>query len=161
MSSKPLNKALLVSVLTFAFAVAFHAISFALAITDIGTHQPDGTILAGFSAETGKPIFAMPADADVTMNFNDTPAYVAKLNQQKALGHDDWRVPTKTELNVLFQNNDKGALKGTFNVTGSDSAGWYWSSTPSGDTAAYQQRFKDGLQDFNGRLRTSSVRCVR
>src|SRR5215469_1416613 len=37
-------------------------------------------------------------------------------------GHRDWRVPTKNELNVLFNNR---AAIGGFNVSGS-TPGWYW-----------------------------------
>ena len=35
-------------------------------------------------------------------------------------------MPTKEELNVLFNNR---AEIGGFNETGSDPAGWYWSSS--------------------------------
>jgi hypothetical protein len=63
---------------------------------------------------------------------------------------------------VLFQNREKGALKGTFNVTGSYPSGWYWSGTPLLDYLAYGQRFSDGLQSYNVlRNYDSSVRCVR
>jgi len=36
---------------------------------------------------------------------------VAHVNEHKTLGRDDWRIPTKEELNVPFQNRDKGALQ--------------------------------------------------
>jgi hypothetical protein len=103
----------------------------------------------------------MPADAGVSKTFNEAAQYAKDLNAAKTLGHDDWRVPTKAELNVLFENREKGALKGTFNVTGSNPSGWYWSGTPYGGGNAYSQRFSDGLQDINYRFFDSSVRCVR
>lgn len=126
-----------------------------------GNARADGSISAGISPKTGKPMFAMPADAGVSMDFNQAVAYAQKLNTEKALGHDDWRVPTKEELNVLFQNREKGALKGTFNITGSLPAGWYWSSAPYYDVNAWCQRFSDGQQNNICRDLGSSVRCVR
>ena len=97
---------------------------------EAGDRIPDGSIYAGVSPDTGKQMFAMPTDACVAMSFNEAAKYAKKLNTENTLGHDDWRVPTKAELNVLFQNKEKGALKATFNVTGSFTAGWYWSSAP-------------------------------
>ena len=82
-------------------------------------------------------------------------AYAAKLD---AHGHDDWRVPTKGELNVLFQNR---AAIGGFDVSGSSPAGWYWSSSQSGYFDAWDQRFSDGSQDDDGKDSVSSLRCVR
>jgi hypothetical protein len=121
----------------------------------------DGSIFAGISPDTGKQMFAMPADAGLTMTFNEAAKYAKKLNAAKALGHDDWRVPTKAELNTLFENREKGALNGTFNATGIP-AGYYWSGTPINGVVAYGQLFSDGLQisniPRNGHL---AVRCVR
>jgi hypothetical protein len=57
------------------------------------------------------------------MKFNEARDYAQGLNTQKAHGHDDWHVPTKAELDVVFNNR---AVIGGFNVTSSDPAGWYW-----------------------------------
>jgi hypothetical protein len=65
------------------------------------------------------------------------------------------------ELNALYQNRDKGSLKGTFNETGSDPAGWYWSSSPGISNTGWVQRFSDGNQNYGHRLSDSSLRCVR
>ena len=119
----------------------------------------DGTICAG--EVNGQRLFAAPTDAAVTMKFNEAAQYAKKLNKEKYLGHNDWRVPTKDELNLLYQNREKGALSGTFNLTGSYPAGWYWSSAPYGDVGAWCQNFGDGDQDGNGRNDHYSVRCVR
>ena len=73
--------------------------------------MPDGTVLAGISPDTNKPMYATPADASLTMTFNEAQEYAAKLD---AHGHKDWRVPTKAELNVLFNNR---AAIGGFNVS--------------------------------------------
>lgn len=60
--------------------------------------MPDGTIYAGISPQTNKPMYTTLADAPTTYTFNEALAYSKKMD---AHGHQDWRVPTKAELNVL------------------------------------------------------------
>src|SRR5579884_1282501 len=99
----------------------------------------DGTIYAGISPETGKPMYTTPADAPGTMDWEDATKYATQLY---ANGYQDWRVPTRGELNVLFNNR---AAIGGFNRTGSGLAGWYWSSTEDYGYA-WAQRFSDGTR---------------
>lgn len=120
----------------------------------IGKRMPDGTVYAGISPATGKPMYAMPQDAPGTYRFNNAQEYAKKL---AALGHKDWRAPTKNELNVLFNNR---AAIGGFNETGSNPAGWYWSSSPCYGPNAWVQRFSDGSQNLPRHF-ISSLRCVR
>jgi Protein of unknown function (DUF1566)/Sulfatase-modifying factor enzyme 1 len=122
---------------------------------NIGDKMPDGTVYAGISPDTGKVMYATPADAPLTMTFNDAQKYAAKLD---AHGHQDWRVPTKAELNVLFNNR---AAVGGFNVTGSNPAGWYWSASPNLKWIAWDQRFSDGYQNYDDEDGRAAVRCVR
>jgi hypothetical protein len=123
-----------------------------------GDKMRSGAIYAGISPETGTGMDTTPADAPLTMTFNEAAAYAKKLNTEKYLGHDDWRVPTKAELNVLFNNR---AAIGGFDISGSDPAGWYWSSSQGTRWDAWGQRFSDGCQDSNYKDDHSSVRCVR
>ncbi len=112
---------------------------------EIGDEMEDGTIYAGISPDTHKPMYARPKDESGTYTFNEA------AKQGKNIG-DGFRVPTQNELNVLYDNRNKGKLKGTFNETGSDPAGWYWSSTPYGNSLPWAQRFSDGYQNYGGRL---------
>jgi hypothetical protein len=123
--------------------------------TKIGEEMPDGTVYAGISPDTGKAMYATAADAPLTYTFNQAQKYAEELD---AHGHKDWRVPTKAELNVLFKNR---AAIGGFNETGSDPAGWYWSSSQDSTNYAWDQRFSDGNQGNNGKVYDSSLRCVR
>jgi hypothetical protein len=132
--------------------------------TKPGDRMADGTVYAGISPDTGKAMYATPADAPLTYTFNQAQKYAAKL---EAHGHQDWRVPTKKELDVLFNNR---AAIGGFNVTGSDPAGWYWSSSQNffllawaeRFSLAWAQRFSDGDQSKYGyKDDASSLRCVR
>jgi hypothetical protein len=96
-----------------------------------------------------------PADAALTYTFNEAKKYAANLDAQ---GHRDWRVPTKAELDVLFNNR---ASIGGFNVSGRGLAGWYWSSTEDYNGGAWGQRFSDAGQGWGGKNGDSSLRCVR
>jgi hypothetical protein len=96
----------------------------------------------------------MPADAPLTMTFNEAKEYAAK---SIAHGHHDWRVPTMNELNVLFNNL---AAIGGFNQTDHPLASWYSSSSSSSGNiwGAWGQRFSDGRQGDNFKYGHSSVR---
>ncbi len=123
----------------------------------VGDRMKDGTLLAGISPDTGKPIYTTAADAKLTYTFNGAGDYVATLNRERYLGHDDWRMPTKGELNVLFNNR---AAIGGFDLSGSNPAGWYWSSA-EGYNGAWAQRFSDGTRFWGLKYYESSLRCVR
>jgi Protein of unknown function (DUF1566) len=121
----------------------------------IGDAMEDGTIYAGISPDTGRSMYATAADAPGVYDFNQAVRYARELDAQ---GHTDWRLPTKSELNVLFQNRE--ALGG-FNYTGLSPEGWYWSSSPFDESAAWAQRFSDGDQYNDMKSALSSLRCVR
>jgi hypothetical protein len=123
---------------------------------DIGDKMEDGTILAGYYK--GKPLYATPNDAPGTYTFKKAAKYAKNLD---ANGHHDFHAPSKGELNVLFENRNKGKLKGTFNETGSDPAGWYWSSSRIFGDTAWAQHFSDGDQSLSRRYLCSPLRCVR
>ena len=128
---------------------------------EIGDEMEDGTIYAGISPDTKKPMYATPKDAPGTYTFNKAADYASTVD---AHGHHDFHAPSKNELNVLYENRNKGKLKGTFNETGSVFAGWYWSSSQDVNNLAWVQRFSDGLQLIYGKyfeVGVSSLRCVR
>ena len=124
----------------------------------IGDEMEDGTIYAGISPDTGKPMYTTPRDAPTRFTFKKAAEYAKELD---AHGHKDWRVPSKNELNVLYQNRNKGKLKGTFNDSGRGRGGWYWSSQTYYYCDAWDQRFSDGGQYLAIRIYNSSLRCVR
>src|ERR1017187_1113092 len=123
--------------------------------TKVGDRVPDGTIYAGTSPETDKALHTTPGDEPRAYNWDSGSRYCADL---QAHGHHDWRVPTKGELNVLFQNRD---AIGGFNISGSYPAVWYWSSSRFDYDSAWDQRFSNGDSGINLKLDGSSLRCVR
>jgi len=124
---------------------------------EIGDEMEDGTILAGYYE--GKALYARPRDEPGTYNFNAAANQAINVGGFHVLG--GFHVPSIGELNVLWENRNKGKLKGTFNETGSTPAGWYWSSTPHYYGNAWAQRFSDGRQSNLYRDYDSSLRLVR
>ena len=130
-------------------------------IARVGDTLPDGTIYAGISPDTGRKMFTLPSDAGIAMEFHEAAEYTLKLNKEKTLGHADWRLPTKTELNVLYQNRENGGLKDRFNLSASNE-GWYWSSTFYDSFLVYVMAFRNGIKNVVRHPKNlSSVRCVR
>jgi hypothetical protein len=126
----------------------------------VGDKMSDGTIFAGVSPETNRPMFVLPKDLSLTMTFNEAQKYASKLN---AHGHQDWRLPSVAELNILYTNKDKGFLKGTFNESGHDREGWYFASPKflAYNDELHEQRFSDGCREWLLRSNQSSIRLVR
>lgn len=65
-------------------------------------------------------------------------------------GFDDWFLPSKDELNLMYENLHLNGLGGFENGEGNCCNGWYWSSSDgelNGD-AAWVQSFRDGLNGF-------------
>ncbi len=127
-----------------------------------GATMADGSVVAGLAPD-GKQILVMPTDLGVTLTFNDAAKQVKKLNAEKALGHDDWVIPTIEQLRMLQRNQDKGALKGTFTTaasSGSDFPGWYWSSTehPGLSSDVHVVCFSDG-DELSGRKDNCRLSC--
>jgi hypothetical protein len=121
----------------------------------IGERMADGTIYAGTSPDTGEAMYTTPFDAKLTYTFNQARKYAAALD---SYGHHDWRVPTRNELNVLFQNR---AAIGGFNISGLRPAGWYWASSPGTNLFGWAQHFSGWNLDYSTGTLVSSLRCVR
>ena len=105
--------------------------------TAIGTGaQNTLDILAGCS-EDGIPA-KLASDYEVTVD---------------GVTYDDWFLPSKDELNLLYLNNE---------AVGGFASNYYWSSTEFDNFIAWIQNFNNGNQDyyFNSNY-TSRVRAVR
>lgn len=146
---------------TAAFRRAVKDMRAAAAEPKIGDAMPDGSIFAGISPDTGRKMFVAPEDS-LCSSFNNVARKVAQMNAQPYLGHADWRIPSKAELQVLYDNRNVGALAGTFDDSGSFTRGWYYSSTQAtGASAFWQQRFNDGAQNYFHESASASLRCLR
>jgi membrane-bound inhibitor of C-type lysozyme len=66
--------------------------------------------------------------------------------------YDDWRLPTKEELNALYINK---------NVVGGFAVAYYWSSSQSNNSTAWLQYFGSGSQSLSKNDYRCRVRAVR
>ena len=88
-------------------------------------------------------------------------AYAAQLCRDLSLGgYNDWYLPSKYELNLMYQNIGQGNLLGLGNVGGFASTS-YCSSTEYSISFAWRQSFNDGYQDYRHKSTTYRVRAVR
>ena len=67
-------------------------------------------------------------------------------------GYGDWFLPSKDELDELYQNRD---------VVGGFANNSYWSSTEDDSYGAWAQYFYNGYQNYNDKNDTLRVRAVR
>ena len=70
-------------------------------------------------------------------------------------GYDDWYLPSKDELNLMYENLHRNGL-GSF-----ADYSYYWSSSEDNAFNAWTQYFDDGMQDYNSRFSVFRVRPVR
>lgn len=129
----------------------------------IGGVMPDGTIFAG-TLPDGEKLYVAPKNEKIAMTFNEAAERISKVNEKQKLDHNDWRLPTKEELALLWQNRDKGALKGTFEDVADV---WdYWSSTTTPHSTAslpvvFVQDLGDGSISHYGTGVRGVARLVR
>ncbi len=91
----------------------------------------------------------------------DAGDYAAQLCRDLSLGgFNDWYLPSKYELNLMYQNIGQGNLLGLGNVGGFASVG-YWSSTENDSIYAWQQNFANGSQYDGHKFSSTRVRAVR
>jgi hypothetical protein len=69
-------------------------------------------------------------------------------------GYKDWFLPSKDELNVMYQNLKRKGL-------GSFSGSYYWSSSQGNTNYSWDQNFSSGDQNYYAKNNTNSVRAVR
>ena len=80
---------------------------------------------------------------------------------RKQPGRENAHVPTPAELyKELFVNRNTGALKGTFNTSGSYPGSVYRSSAPFGNISAQVQWFHNGEQHYDSKYSRLPVRLV-
>ncbi len=71
------------------------------------------------------------ATFDGTVTWQHALDYVAKLNAERYLGHDDWRLPNFRELGTLLNYGEanSAAWLNAQGFTRAQDMDWYWSST--------------------------------
>ena len=75
-------------------------------------------------------------------------------------GYSDWFLPSKDELNLMYDNIGQGNVLGLGNV-GNFGSVFYWSSTESDNNNAWVQHFSNGYQGSRFKDYPYDVRAVR
>ncbi|MDC0257747.1 DUF1566 domain-containing protein [Crocinitomicaceae bacterium] len=87
--------------------------------------------------------------------------YASQRCQDLSLGgYFDWYLPSKYELNLMYENIGQGNALGLGNV-GNFASFYYWSSTEGGEFGAWRQKFSDGIQSTYTKNFDCRVRAVR
>jgi hypothetical protein len=87
--------------------------------------------------------------------------YASELCQDLSLGgYGDWYLPSKYELNLMFENIGQGNALGLGNV-GGFAGNSYWSSTEYDYGNAWEQDFDSGGQDGASKNYAFYVRAIR
>lgn len=95
--------------------------------------------------------------ANVTVAMNTLPA-MDLCETLDRHGHQDWYLPARQELDVLYTNMT--AINA--NATESLNTSYYWSSTEDDNVnGAWSQRFDTGGQFLTNKTFNADVRCVR
>jgi hypothetical protein len=90
-----------------------------------------------------------------------TSCYASQLCQTLSLGgYTDWYLPSKYELNLMYQNIGQGDALGLGNI-GNFANDFYWSSTDANNIGAWSQNFTSGTQGSFVKVRLDYVRAVR
>ena len=107
-------------------------------------YQAQGTSIGTGQANTEKIVTTLGNDF----------TYAAKVCAEKVLsGYDDWFLPSKDELNLMYINK---IIIGGFSTTS-----FYWSSTENFEFYGWAQRFSDGSQGSTGKDTILRVRAIR
>ena len=69
-------------------------------------------------------------------------------------GYSDWFLPSKDELNLMYQNLKQAGLGGF-------AGDWFWSSSEYSSNTAWSQFFYNGGQNATNKIATIRVRAVR
>jgi len=122
------------------------------AISDQSTGVPWGCFDALIGG-TGTAIGTGQANTTAIVNGCIESIIAARICDDLVLnGYSDWFLPSKDELNLLYQQKS---------VVGGFSTNYYWSSSEYDAFYAWFQNFLSGFQDGYGKEYPGSVRAVR
>jgi hypothetical protein len=83
----------------------------------------------------------------ITQAFGANGLYAAKFAEDSVCGgRDDWFLPSKDELDLVYRNVAQNRVGGQDTPLGSFNKGYYWTSTDYNNVTAWTQYFIDGQQ---------------
>ena len=75
--------------------------------------------------------------------------------------YGDWYLPSKEELNLMYQNKATIDATATANSGSGFASAYYWSSSEENSNYAWNQTFYNGSQDIDYKFYSDRVRAVR
>ncbi|MEA3447815.1 MAG: DUF1566 domain-containing protein [Bacteroidota bacterium] len=93
-----------------------------------------------------------PNTDSIVAEFESGSYAAYKCDTMTAYGYDDWYLPSKDELNAIYQQKD---------TLGSFVSDTYWSSTEFDEENVWVQDFSDGTQAQDAKSTYNYFRCVR
>ena len=124
----------------------------------------------GFTQAKGDGIYAGKANTSIIIAAqvaigDDGDNYAARLCNELIISegvtaYGDWYLPSKYELNLMYENIGQGNALGLGNV-GNFSSSSYWSSTEYVNFDAWKQSFFNGSQGNANKFSAYYVRAVR
>ena len=120
----------------------------------------NGSFIA--TGATGIAVGTGLANTNKIVTAQGAGSYAAELCFNLVLGaYSDWFLPSKDELNLMYQNIGRGAALPLTNVGGFAAAYWSSSEYGNGKGIAWVQSFGSGVQDYTGKHYARAVRAVR
>jgi hypothetical protein len=127
-----------------------------------GHHRPEGTntmvgtdTVVGTGAANTTALLTMGDTAYTSITGDAEDIYAGKVcSDYSGGGYDDWFLPSKDELNLMYERLFLPRIGGL-------SADRYWSSSEGSDTLAWYQAFFDGNQHSLTRSVTLKIRPIR
>ena len=113
----------------------------------VGDRGPGGGFI--FSADSGAYM-----EISLSLGSYNWDRAVQAAKDHKGGGFNDWRLPSRDELNMIYQNLRRRNLAGL----GNDS---FWSSSQSNNDSAWFQNFSNCSQLVINKVNTYSVRAIR
>ena len=98
-------------------------------------------------------VVAMQDQGDSNWYNAEAMANDASKHDSNGAKFNDWRLPTKDELNLAYFQKES--------IGGFGISGFYWSSTENDSNIAWKQDFDYGGQDVSLKAYTDNVRAVR
>ncbi|BBL58335.1 DUF1566 domain-containing protein [Methylomonas koyamae] len=95
------------------------------------------------------------------MSFCQEPGIAAQaVDTYSHNSFDDWYLPSKFELDLMYKNIGRGAA-GPLTNAGGFALGYYWSSTESSAVSSWTQGFNTGSQGTHLKNENYNVRAIR